>query len=82
MIGSKTRSTSLSPGDLVYYDKCGGPYQTVFPFAEEEAKGIGVVISEIKTYEYQGENILWVSILDEKGVRQDFALDYLELVTI
>lgn len=77
MIGSE-----LSPGDLVYYDKCGGPYQTVFPFAEQEARGIGIVISEIKTYEYQGEDICWTWILDEKGNKLDFALDYLEPVII
>ena len=77
MIGSE-----LSPGVLVYYDKRGGPYQTVFPFAEQEARGIGIVISEIKTYEYQGEDICWTWILDEKGNKLDFALDYLEPVII
>ena len=82
MIDFGDSSTGFSPGDLVYYDKCGGPYQTVFPFAEEEARGIGVVISEIKTYEYQGEDVRWTSILDEKGLKQNFVLDYLELVTI
>jgi hypothetical protein len=82
MIGSGDSSIDFSPGDLVYYDKCGGPYQTVFPFAEEEARGIGVIISEIKTYEHQGENVRWTSILDEKGLKQDFAIDYLEPVTI
>ena len=75
-------STDLSIGDLVYYDKCGGPYQSVFPFAEEGAIGIGVVISEIKKYEYQGEDIQWTSILDEKGIKQDFVLNYLDLVII
>lgn len=74
--------SELLPGDLVYYDKRGGPYQTVFPFAEQEARGIGIVISEIKTYEYQGEDICWTRILDEKGNKLDFALDYLEPVII
>ncbi len=72
----------MLPGDLVYYDKCGGPYQTVFPFAEKEAVGIGVVVSEVNTYEYQGEDIKWLWILDESGNQVDFALDYLEPVII
>jgi hypothetical protein len=78
---SKTKSTSLSPGDLVYYDKCGGPYQIVFPFAEQEAQGIGIVVSDVKSYDYQGEDIQWAWILDENGNKVDFALDYLEPVT-
>lgn len=80
MIESKRKSGSLSPGDLVYYDKCGGPYQTVFPFAEQEARGVGVVVSEVMVYDYQGEDIQWAWILDEKGNKLDFALDYLEPV--
>ena len=81
MIDSKHRSANISPGDLVYYDKCGGPHQTVFPFAEQDARGIGIVVSEVKTYDYQGEDIQWAWILDEKGNKLDFALDYLEPVT-
>lgn len=68
----------IRPGDLVYYDKCGGPFQTVFPFAEKEARGVGVVVSDVKSYDYQGEDIQWTWILDENGNKVDFALDYLE----
>lgn len=72
----------MSPGDLVYYDKCGGPYWTVFPFSEKDARGLGMVISSVMTYEYQGENIKWAWIIDENGNTVDFALDYLEPVAI
>jgi len=71
----------MSPGNLVYYDKCGGLHWTVFPFAEKEARGLGIIISEIMTYEYQGENIKWAWIIDENGNKADFALEYLEIVT-
>lgn len=67
-------------GDLVYYDKCGGSFQTVFPFAEEDARGIGIVISDIKWYELQGDSVMWTTILDEKGMKLNFILDYLEPV--
>jgi len=70
----------IKPGDLVYYDKCGGPFQTVFPFSEKEARGIGVVISNVQSYDYQGEEIQWAWVLDENGNKLDFALDYLESV--
>jgi hypothetical protein len=71
----------IRPGDLVYYDKCGGPLQSVFPFAEKEVRGIGIVISDVMKYDYQGEDIQWAWILDENGNKIDFALDYLEPVT-
>ena len=70
----------MSPGDLVYYDKCGGPYWTVFPFSEKDARGLGMVVSDVMTYEYQGEDIKWTWIIDENGNKVDFALDYLEPV--
>lgn len=72
----------MSPGDLVYYDKCGGPYWTVFPFSEKDARGLGMVVSDVMTYEYQGEDIKWTWIIDENGNKVDFALDYLEPVAI
>jgi len=72
----------MLPGDLVYYDKCGGPFQMTFPFGEPNIRGIGIVVSEVATYEYQGEDIHWVWILDENGNKLDFALDYLEPVII
>jgi len=65
---------NVTPGDLIYYDKCGGPIQGVFPFAEKEAWGVGILISEVMTYDYQG--------VDEKGNKLDFALDYLEPIVI
>jgi len=73
---------NVTPGDLIYYDKCGGPIQGVFPFAEKEAWGVGILISEVMTYDYQGEDIKWAWILDEKGNKLDFALDYLEPIVI
>lgn len=69
-------------GELVYYDKCGGNFQTVFPFAEEEARGIGIVISDVKWYELQGDCVMYTTILDEKGNKLDFVLDYLEPINI
>lgn len=70
----------IKPGDLVYYDKCGGPIQTVFPFAELDARGLGIMVSEIMSYDYEGEAVKWAWILDENGNKLDFALDYLEPV--
>lgn len=70
------------PGNLVYYDKCGGPYWTVFPFSENDARGIGIVVSEISSHDYEGENLRSVWILDEVGNKVEFALEYLEKVNI
>jgi len=70
----------IKPGDLVYYDKRGGPIQTVFPFAEFDVRGLGIMVSEIMSYDYEGEAVKWAWILDENGNKLDFALDYLEPV--
>jgi hypothetical protein len=70
----------MSPGDLVYYDKCGGAVRTVFPFGEPYDQGIGLVVSNIMSYDWQGEDVEWVWILDEGGNKLDFALDYLRPV--
>ena len=51
-----------------------------FPFSEESVKGIGVIISEVATFDYEGEDIKWVWILDENGNKLDFSLDYIEPV--
>lgn len=72
----------MKPGDLVYYDKCGGPFWTVFPFSEKDARGIGMVISTVTVYEYHGDDFRSAWILDEKGSRKEFAVEYLEPVTI
>ena len=72
----------MSPGDLVYYDKCGGPYWTVFPFSEKDMRGLGIVVSEVFIHEYQGEDLRSVWIVDENGSKVEFALEYLELAII
>ena len=70
----------MSPGDLVYYDKSGGLYISGFPFSDPSVKGVGIVISEIKSYDYGGEIIKWVKIINENGEQLDYSLDYLEPV--
>jgi hypothetical protein len=69
-------------GDMVYYDKCGGIHQGVFPFSEPYDQGLGLIVSSIMTYEYHGDDIFWAWILDENGNRIEISLDYLRLVVI
>lgn len=69
-------------GDMVYYDKCGGIYQGVFPFNEPYDQGLGLIVSSIMTYKYHGDDISWTWILDENGNRIEISLDYLRLVVI
>lgn len=70
-----------SPGELVYYDRCGGILQTFFPFDNPHDAGIGVVVSDVKSYQNEaGDDVYWVEILDEDGTRKDIALDYLRSI--
>lgn len=71
----------MSPGDLVYYDKCGGIAQTVFPFGEPYDQGVGMIVSYVMSYDYEGDLVEWVWIIDENGNKVDFALDYLKPIT-
>jgi len=72
----------MLPGDLVFYDKCGGVIQTVFPFGDPYDQGLGIVVSKVMQYYWNGEDVSWVWILDENGNQLDFALDYLKLAII
>lgn len=67
----------LSPGDLVYYDRYGGKWQTVFPFDDPNAEGLGMIVSNIMSYETNNGTLLWAYILDENGQRVEYLLDYL-----
>ena len=70
----------MSPGDLIYYDKSGGLYISGFPFSEPSVRGVGIIISDVKSFDYGGEEIKWVKIITESGEHLDFSLDYLEPV--
>lgn len=71
----------MSPGDLVYYYRFGGPTRGLFPFGESNCEGLGVVVSEMMTYDAGGDELAWVWILDEDGNMSDFLIDYLRPVT-
>jgi hypothetical protein len=62
---SNDESSNLSPGDLVYYDRYGGKWQTVFPFDDPNAQGLGIIVSEIMSYE------------TDNGQMVEYLLDYL-----
>lgn len=70
----------IKPGDLVYYDKCGGPVWSSFPFAESDAKGIGIVVAEVVSYRFGDDTINSTWVLDENGNKLEFAIDYLEQI--
>lgn len=66
------------PGELVYYDKCGGLYWTVSPFTDPYEEGVGVVVSRVESYRNDvDEDVYWVEVLTEDGSRKKIAIDYL-----
>lgn len=70
-------------GDLVYYDKraCGPTvHRDFFPFVVDEVRAIGVVISNVRTYDSHDGNVSYVWILDEDGKKSSILVDYLELM--
>jgi S-adenosylmethionine/arginine decarboxylase-like enzyme len=72
----------FKPGDLVYYDKrASGVNRDFFPFVADEVRAIGVVVSNVKTYDYHGEGVNWIWVLDESGNKIIIPLDYLEPVS-
>lgn len=73
----------FQPGDLIYYDKRAvgrTVHRDFFPFVVDEVKAVGVVISNIRTYDSPEGDISYVWILDEDGNKSSILVDYLELM--
>lgn len=72
----------MNPGDLVYYDRYGGRWESVSPSTDDQDYGLGVVVSSVFTEWWYDDEINFVCIMKEDGVVKEFSTSYVKEIVL